>query len=75
MLLLNQSLIMNASVVASMVIQCDECSQQLKDNAELAIHLNQMHQKMYCGACRREFRTMEELNSHVKNFHGIINSA
>lgn len=66
---------MDVRVVASMVIQCDECSRQLKDNAELGIHLNQMHQKMYCGACRREFRTMEELNSHVKNFHGIINIA
>jgi uncharacterized CHY-type Zn-finger protein len=63
---------MDAYIVTAMVKQCDECFQQLKDDAELATHLNQMHQKTYCGACRREFRTMEELNSHVKNFHGII---
>ena len=33
--------------------ECDECSQKLKDSAELAIHLREQHQKMYCGVCKK----------------------
>ena len=51
--------------------ECDECSQKLKDN-ELAIHLREQHQKMYCGLCKNEFSSQEELAKHVKNTHGII---
>jgi hypothetical protein len=43
MLLLNQSLIVDVSVVASMIIRKDECCQQLENNAELTIHSNQIH--------------------------------
>jgi len=52
--------------------ECDECSQKLKDNAELAIHLREQHQKMYCGVCKKDFNSQEELIKHVKNTHGII---
>ena len=55
--------------------ECDECSQKLKDNAELAVHIREQHQKMYCGVCKNEFISQEELVKHVKNNHGIIMSA
>jgi hypothetical protein len=50
---------------------CDECSEKLKDNAELAIHLREQHQKRFCGVCKDEFSNQEELVKHVKNTHGI----
>jgi hypothetical protein len=44
-----------------MTVQYDEYFQQLNDHAELTIHLRQQHQKRYCGECKKEFKTMEEL--------------
>jgi Zinc finger, C2H2 type len=54
-----------------MEIECDECSEKLNDNAELAIHQRQRHQKSYCGACRKELANQKELIKHVKDTHGI----
>jgi hypothetical protein len=59
-------------ILKLMEIECDECSQKLNDNAELAIHQRERHQKSYCGACRKEFANLKELNKHVKDTHGII---
>jgi len=58
-------------VLHSMEKGCDECFQQLKDSAELAIHMRQKHQKMYCGACKMQFSSKEDSLNHVKNIHGI----
>ena len=38
---------------------------------ELAIHMRQKHQKMYCGACKMQFSSKEDSLNHVKNIHGI----
>ena len=58
-----------------MEIECDECSQKLNDNAELAIHQREQHQKHYCGVCKKEFSNQKELIKHVKDTHGIIMSS
>jgi DNA-directed RNA polymerase subunit RPC12/RpoP len=50
---------------------CDECSAELKDSADLAIHLNENHKKWYCASCKKEFDKEMELRNHVKNIHGI----
>jgi uncharacterized C2H2 Zn-finger protein len=55
-----------------MEIECDECSQKLNDNAELAIHQREQHQKAYCGVCKKEFSNQKDLIKHVKDTHGII---
>jgi uncharacterized C2H2 Zn-finger protein len=55
-----------------MEIECDECSQKLNDNAELAIHQREQHQKYYCGVCKKEFSNQKDLIRHVKVTHGII---
>jgi uncharacterized C2H2 Zn-finger protein len=55
-----------------MEIECDECSQKLNDNAELAIHQREQHQKYYCGVCKKEFSNQKDLIRHVKDTHGII---
>jgi hypothetical protein len=58
-----------------MAVQCDECSQKLNDSAELAVHLKQQHQKTYCGVCKKEFKSIGELKSHVEDDHGKIHNA
>jgi hypothetical protein len=50
---------------------CDECSQQLKDDSDLAAHLNQYHRRSFCAACKKEFDNPEALQIHVKNVHGL----
>jgi hypothetical protein len=52
--------------------ECDECSEKFNDNAELAVHLREQHQKTYCGVCRKEFSNQIGLIKHVKDSHGII---
>ena len=55
-----------------MEIECEECSQKLNDNAELAIHQREKCQKTYCGVCKKKFSNQKELIKPVKNTHGII---
>ncbi|MGN6631399.1 MAG: C2H2-type zinc finger protein [Nitrososphaeraceae archaeon] len=52
--------------------ECDECSEKLNDNAELAIHQREQHQKTYCGVCKKAFNNQKELTNHVKDKHGIL---
>lgn len=55
--------------------ECDECSEKLNDNAGLAIHQREQHQKTYCGVCKKDFNNQKELTNHVKDKHGIIMSS
>jgi len=52
--------------------ECDECSEKFNDNAELAVHLREQHQKAYCGVCKKEISSQAGLIKHVKDAHGII---
>lgn len=67
----HEKLLSSIHVLSSMEKGCDERFQQLKDSAELAIHMRQKHQKMYCGDCKKQFCSREDSLNHVKNIHGI----
>ena len=50
---------------------CDVCGAQFDDNAQLSVHMREQHRKPYCGSCRTEFNSQEELDEHVKKVHGV----
>lgn len=52
-------------------ISCDICNTQVKDSKEYGVHIREQHNKFYCGPCRQEMQSEQELKDHLKNAHSI----
>ncbi len=52
-------------------MSCDSCNIHFNESKDYVAHMREQHKIFYCGPCRKEMNSQQELKDHLKNDHGL----